>query len=77
MKKTFTLEELLSFIPEHQAINEYKIDDLIQHFNSEKFGTIIVSKNGSKYFIIDGAIRIKALKKMNYSLSKEIECEIK
>ena len=76
MKKMFTLGELISFIPEHQATNKEKVDALIEHFNSNKFGRIIVSKNGSKYIILDGTIRVQALQKMNFTMNYEIKCDI-
>jgi len=78
MKKVFTLEELISFIPknvDNKKVNELA-DKLVGNSNIERFGTIQLVKCGSKYFLCEGIDRIIALQKKGFALDYNIECEI-
>jgi hypothetical protein len=47
--------------------NAAQVDNIVKHFDEAKLGTMTVSKRDGKFFIIDGAHRLSALRRLEYT----------
>jgi hypothetical protein len=50
-----------------RATNPTQVNSIVQKFDETKLGTLIVSERDGKFHVIDGAHRIKALRKLGYT----------
>ena len=74
MKKKAT-NQRLAFIPltaiepsDYQRVtNPKQVKSIVQHFDEAKLGALTVSLRGGKYYIIDGAHRLSALRTLKYT----------
>ena len=74
MKKKTTNQHLVS-IPlakiepsdYQRPTNPKQVDNIVQHFDEAKLGMMTVSKRDGKVFIIDGAHRLSALRRLDYT----------
>jgi hypothetical protein len=50
-----------------RATNAVQVQNIIKYFDEAKLGTLTVSVRDGKYYIIDGAHRLSALRALNYT----------
>lgn len=68
-KQSFTFVPLTKIEPSNyqRTTNHSQVKNIIKHFNEAKLGTLTVSLRDGKYYIIDGAHRLSALRALQYS----------
>lgn len=68
-KQQFSFIPLMKIEPSNyqRTTNHSQVKNIVKYFDEAKLGTLTVSLRDEKYYIIDGAHRLSALRALNYS----------